>query len=83
MCISVVVCPAAQLLGERALRLCREPADLGAEGRLAGPARFGNDLGPCDQFGQSRPGFGSIRLLRPVLAGRDYQYAVSCCAIAH
>ena len=79
---SVVVTRSAQFLGRGALRFCGEPADLGAEGRSAGTAGFGNDLGARDQFVESRTGFGSIGLLRTVLAGGDDQYAVSRRAIA-
>lgn len=47
---SVVVRPAAQFLGEGVSRLFREPTDLRAEGRPAGAAGFGDDLGAGDQF---------------------------------
>ncbi|SRR5260221_1083090 len=74
--MSVFVCPAAQFLGRGSLRFCREPADLGAERGPTGAAGFRHDLRAGDQFVQSRSGFGSIGLLRPVYAGRDDQHAV-------
>ena len=64
------------------MRFCREPTDLGAERGPTGAAGFRHDLRAGDQFVQSRQGFGSIGLLRPVHAGRDDQHAVLRGAIA-
>ena len=73
---SVVAYPAARFLGGGSLRFCREPTDLGTERGPTGASGFRHDLRAGDQFVQSRQGFGSIGLLRPVDAGRDDQYAV-------
>lgn len=74
---SVFSRPAAQFLRKGALRLFREPPDLGAERRPAGAASLRDGLSLGDQFVQPRPGFGSIGLLRPVLTRRNDQHAVS------
>src|SRR5450432_2512514 len=60
----------------------REPTALGAERGPTWAAGFRGDLRAGDQFVQSRSGFGSIGLLRPVHAGRDDQNAVFRGAIA-
>ena len=72
----------ALLVEVRVLRLFRVPTDPGTERRPGGAAGFGDDLGTGEQFVQSRPGFGSIGLLRPVNTGRDDQHAVLRGAIA-
>ena len=64
------------------MRFRREPTELGAERGPTGAAGFRHDLRAGDQFVQSRPGFGSIGLLRPVHAGRDDQHAFLSGAIS-
>ena len=64
------------------MRFCCEPTDLGAERGPAWAAGFRYDLSAGDQFVQSRPGLGSICLLRTVYAGRDDQDAFLRGAIA-
>jgi hypothetical protein len=73
---SVVVYPAAQFLGGGLLRFCREPPDLGGERRSTGAAGFRHDFRAGYQFVQSRSGFRSVGLLRPMRARGDDQHAV-------
>ena len=58
------------------MRFCREPPDLGGERRSTGAAGFRHDFRAGDKLVQSRSGFGSIGLLRPVRARGDDQHAV-------
>jgi len=58
------------------LRFCRKPTDLGGERGSTGAAGFRHNFCAGDKSVQSRPGVGSIGLLRPVRARGDDQHAV-------